>query len=238
MLPVTLALLLASAAAGAGTAAMVVRSHLRVPRPERMRSLAKELGMVFEPRPALSGMPELQRFELFTQGEDRELRNLMRAERDGVRLAVFDYAFTRGGSGSSARWRHTVAHVHDPALRLPAFVLRPENVMHRVGERFFPDIDLTDAPEFSQAFLLQGMDDGAIRRAFGPEARGVLAGEPKAWAEGEGADLFVWRGAWPADPDACPGLLDAATHLARAFRSGEPANGRSIPGGGSASSPS
>lgn len=220
MLPITLALLLASTAATAGTAAAVMRSRLRVPRPERMRSLATELGMVYEPRPALSSLPELQRFELFTQGEDREIRHLMHAERDGRRVALFDYAYTRGGSGSSTRWRHTVVHVHDQALRLPAFLLRPENVMHRVGERFFADIDLPDAPEFSQAFLLQGMDDGAIRRAFGPGVRTVLAGEPKAWAEGQGADLFLWRGAWAADPDACPGLLDAATHLADAFHAG------------------
>lgn len=225
MLPITLALLLASTAATAGTAAVVMRSRLRVPRPERMRSLAAELGMTFEPRPALSSIPELQRFELFTQGDDREVRHLMRSERNGVRVALFDYAYTRSGGGSSARWRHTVVHVHDPALRLPAFVLRPENVMHRVGERFFQDIDLPDAPEFSQAFLLQGMDDGAIRRAFGATVRAVLTGEPKVWAEGQGADLFLWRGAWTADPDACPGLLDAATRLADAFR-GEAAGER------------
>jgi hypothetical protein len=236
MLPITLALLLASTAATAGTAAVVVRSRLRVPRPERMRSLSAELGMTYEARPALSGMPELQRFELFTQGEDREIRNLVRTERDGRRLALFDYAFTRGGSGSSTRWRHTVAHVHDPALRLPAFLLRPENVMHRVGERFFADIDLPDAPEFSQAFLLQGMDEGAIRRAFGAAARAVLAGEPKAWAEGQGADLFLWRGAWAADPDACPGLLDAATRLADAF-CGESGGGGPVPYGGPAPVP-
>ncbi|HEX8392945.1 MAG TPA: hypothetical protein VF665_11355 [Longimicrobium sp.] len=229
MLPITLALLAASAAASAGTAVAVLRARRRPSRAERLRGLAKELGMSFEPLPALGSIPETQRFELFTQGEDREMRHVLRGERDGRRVELFDYSFVRGAGGRSARWRHTVVHVHDPALRLPAFLLRPENVVHRVGERFFQDIDLMDAPEFSRDFLLQGTDEDAVRRAFGPAVRAVLAGEPRAFAEGQGADLFLWRGAGPAEPEAVPGLLNAASALADAFGAAQNP-GTSIPG--------
>lgn len=190
-------------------------------RTQALQAAAERMGWRFEPRPGLDVVPGPERFELFSQGYGREIRNLWQGERGGRRVSVFDYKFTTGAGKSQATWHQTVAHVHSPALRLPAFVLRPEHIFHKIGGIFgYQDIDLPADPEFSRRYLLRGEDVDAIRGRFGSAILDFYDRNPKSCTEAADADLFFWRTSRRlVPPDDVPALIDAAITLCERFES-------------------
>ncbi|MEC9473853.1 MAG: hypothetical protein VX584_04130, partial [Actinomycetota bacterium] len=55
-------------------------------------------------------------------------------------------------------------------LQLPTFVIRPENLFHKIGSTFgYQDIDFDAHPTFSKRYLLRGPDEEAIRNTFTDE---------------------------------------------------------------------
>jgi hypothetical protein len=185
------------------------------------RGVAQGLGWALDPHPPLTVLPGPSRFELFTAGWRQQIRNHAAGHRGDRRVAVFDYTYATGTGRSQAVWRQTVVHVHSPRLELPAFVLRPEHVHHKVGALFgYQDIDVADDPVFSERYLLRGADEAAIRARFGEEVRDFYDLHPKSCTEASGADLFFWRTGRFARPEEVPGLVEAALDLADRFERG------------------
>ncbi|MBB4635112.1 hypothetical protein [Longimicrobium terrae] len=194
MVPLVLvAIVLVLAAAGIGA---IIRYSIqaRKKRAAEMGGLAQRLGMSFQENPPLSIIPDGKRFELFNQGTGRDLRDHMALQKDGRRVSVFDYAFTIHAGKSHVTHRQTVVHIHAPGLNLPAFTLRPEHALHRLGGVFgYQDIDVDGDPVFSDAYLLRGVEEDLIRGCFSAPVREFFVANPGLCAEGSGADLMVWR---------------------------------------------
>lgn len=192
-------------------------------RAVEMREVAQRLGWAAEAHPPLTILPDPSRFELFTAGWRQQIRNYAAGERDGRGVAVFDYRYVTGAGRSQATWRQTVVHVRADALALPAFVLRPEHVHHKVGALFgYQDIDLEADARFSDRYLLRGSDEDAIRARFTDEVRAAYDRDPRLCTEGCGADLFVWRASRLVKPEDVPALIDDALELAARFERGAP----------------
>lgn len=184
-----------------------------------MQAAAEGLGWRFEAKPAFAVVPGLERFGLFNQGHSRQTRNLLAGEKDGHRVAVFDYTYVVGAGKSQSVFRQTVVHVHSPGLALPAFVLRPEHIFHKIGEAFgYQDIDLEVDPDFSGRYLLRGQDEAAIRAAFDPMVREFYDRNAKSCTEGAGPDLLFWRSAKVVSPDEVERQVELALALAARFR--------------------
>lgn len=181
-----------------------------------LQELAERLGWSFQPKPDLDAVTGYGRLQLFSQGRRQQVRNHLAGEREGRQVAVFDYSYVTGGGNSQATWHQTVVHVHVPEQDLPAFALRPEHVLHKIGAMFgYQDIDIENDPVFSGQYLLRGTDEAAIRALFDADVRDFFDRNPRSSAEAAGPDVFFWRTQKLAKPGDVDLLMDAGIELAR-----------------------
>lgn len=195
-----------------------------------MRGAAERLGWRFTETADSGIIPGLERFELFSQGRNREIRNFIAGEKDGHPAAVFDYQYVIGGGKSQQTWRQTVFHVHSPRLGFPRFAVRPEHVFHKIGGLFgYQDIDLQGYPEFSGRYLLRGADEPAIRAVFDSGVVEFYEKNPRSCTEAEGPRLFFWRAGKLVNAEEIPSFIDQGMALVSRC-----ASGAAAPGGASA----
>jgi hypothetical protein len=136
-------------------------------RTRLMQLAAAQAGWAFTPTAPFSMFPGLEQLQLFSQGHSKEILNMLYGDVDGMRAAVFDYAYVVGHGKNRHRYYQTVAYYQSNKLRLPFFSLRPENTFHKIFGAFgYQDIDFGNRPEFSSRYLLRGQDENGIRRAF------------------------------------------------------------------------
>lgn len=200
----------------AGVIAAVVRHQKQ--RTEGVRQLAGRLGWGFQESVQFSGIPGLDRFELFSQGRARKLRNLVTSPAGDPRIVVFDYTYTTGGGKSRRIHSQTVCYATADHLSLPSFSLRPENFFHRVAGAFgYQDIDLERHPDFSRAFVLRGEDVAGIRDAFTDDVVAFFDSQPGTCAAGIGHEVLLWRPRRLLAPDEWESLVGEALDLVSRF---------------------
>jgi len=200
--------------------AMISSAKRRVrERNQGMEEAARAMAWSWVAEQPLDVIPGLERFPFFGQGHHRSIRNFVAGEKDGVRAAAFDYQFTVGNGKSSSTQRQTVVYLRSTSLALPAFSVRPEHVLHRIGGVFgYQDIDFPDRPEFSRRCLLRGPDEAAVRAAFPEAVTGFFEDEVRWCADGEGEELLLWRSGKLAAPAELPGLVSAGMELLTRLR--------------------
>ena len=216
-----LGILLVAGVVGVLIASVAHAKRVERQRTEAMRAAAERMGWSFAAQADSTVIPGMERFELFSWGHSRSIRNLSRARRGDRQITLFDYRYVTGGGKSQQTWDQTVVHVRSPRLRLPRFALRAENLFHKIGGLFgYRDIDLDSDPVFSTDYLLRGEDEAAIRALFG---RGVLEfyhRNPRCCTEGAESELFFWRTSHRVAPEDLPSLVDLALSLVDRFEAG------------------
>ena len=152
---------------GIFVAIVLVSRHYEEKRSEAMASAADEFGLTFFKTGHDELLEKLQRFKLFTTGHSRKMRNVILGETEVASIAIFDYCYTIGGGRNQQTHAQTVVAMESKALEIPNFAMRPESLFDIVGSALgFQDIDFTDHPQFSKAFVLKGGDEPAIREFF------------------------------------------------------------------------
>jgi hypothetical protein len=186
---------------------------------EKKRSLAFEqvagtLGLTFEGEP--NGPPINWSSWLFEQGRNRQTRNYSRGQYHGVDVRLFDYYYVTGSGKNRTTHKQTVLAVSSGSLDLPAFELRPENLLHKIGSMFgYQDIDFQMYPEFSRLFLLRGEDEGAIRQTFHHEVLQFFERRAGVSIEGLGSGFAYYRRGTRIDPQQLSGFVEDGIALAR-----------------------
>jgi hypothetical protein len=214
--PTVIYVILAVAVVAGLVAYAVRRERARV---EALRQASLLLGFAFqEKEPGLLQEPWAEA-PTFQRGRRRRASNVMRGRVGSFDAVVFDYQYTTGSGKNRRTHRLTPTVVHLPEAALPAFELRPEHLLHRIGAHFgYQDIDFPDQPEFSSRYLLRGEDEAAIRTRF--DAR-VLDRFTRAtgWSvEGRGDWLVLHRRRGRIRPDDLRPLTTDAEQVARVFQ--------------------
>jgi hypothetical protein len=187
-------------------------------RTAALAALAERLRCRFEPVADTGIVGAASAFHLFDQGRSRAVKNLLSARHDELDVRLFDYFFVTGSGKSTKRWSQSVAHLTWPALRLPAFELRPEHFFHKIGSAFgYQDIDFPQHPEFSRLFLLRGADEAAIRQTFGVVVLDFFQRHPGVSAEGNGDTLVYYVADKRFRPEELEAFLRDAVDLAHRF---------------------
>jgi hypothetical protein len=156
-----------AALAGVAFAAYFISQKLEQQRTDKIRLSASELGLEYAPQGDPALLDRLGSLNLFGQGRDRRMTNLLFGETDECRISIFDYRYTVGSGKQTKTLRMTIAVLESPRLNIPAFTLRPENLFDKVGGLLgFQDIDFVDHPLFSNRFVLKGPDEEGIRKFF------------------------------------------------------------------------
>jgi len=111
-----------------------------------------------------------------------------------IDVSIFDYRYITGSGKNSHMWRQTVILFQSSQLQLPSFVLRPENVFHKIGSTFgYQDINFDSYPIFSKQYLLRGADEKAIRKIFKNKVLGYYDEHKSLSTEGDGDKLLFYR---------------------------------------------
>src|SRR6266566_2232324 len=170
-------------------------------RMQIMQGAAAQLGWTFSAQAPWNYIPGLDRFSLFSQGNGKQIKNMMYGEASGTKAAVFDYIYTTGSGKSSSTHYQSVVYLEPANLNLPYFSLRPEGIMSKVYSAFgYQDIDFGQRPEFSRQYLLRGQDEQAIRRTFNDQLLAFYESYPGTSTDGGGNQLFVYRGGYRLQP--------------------------------------
>ena len=163
-------------------------------RTEQMRAVAAQLAWNFADVAPLNMIARLERFTLFSQGHNKQIKNFMYGEANGVKAAVFDYIFVTGsGKNRSTHYQSTV-YLEPGNLKVPFFSLRAESFFTKIFQAFgYQDIDFGQRPQFSAQYLLRGQDELAIRQAFNDGLLSFFESCPGTCVDGGGNQLFVFR---------------------------------------------
>jgi hypothetical protein len=158
----------------------LVSRHLENKRRERVTVLAKELGLELNWVLPDEDRTIFEQFKVVQKGRNQKTSLSLVADDGTTRINLFDYSFVTG-SGKSQQTHHWVISLcRDESLLAPAMQLKPATFFSRIGTLIgFQDIDIPDAPEFSNAFVIQGTDADGIREFLNASRRLALLRNPK-----------------------------------------------------------
>ncbi|HSK18926.1 MAG TPA: hypothetical protein VK912_07285 [Longimicrobiales bacterium] len=187
-------LLLILGAGGVVTGVFVLVKRAERERTAALQAAAVRLGWTWRGEVPSTAIPDLDRFELFTQGRRRTLTNLITSPAGDPRALLFDYAYTTGGGNSQSRHNQTVFYAVSDGMQLPRFSLRPQHFFHSIAKAFgYQDIDLEKRPTFSDMFVLRGDDEAAVRTVFDDAVAEFFESHAGVCAAGVGRELLYWR---------------------------------------------
>jgi hypothetical protein len=200
----------------------MTRLFLARKRRQALQSAAVQIGFAFEgddwtdskSAPFLDG-------PFLTAGRDPTFKNIMTGAKDGLRVSLFDYSFTTGFGRGSRTTTQTVAAFSRSGASIPSFELRQSGFFDKVGDAFtHKNIQLDSDPEFSKAYVLQGVVPDEVRALFTPSltSRLVHLDPNTEWhLDGLGDTLLVYRIGRKADPSDLRSFLDHTSAFATSF---------------------
>lgn len=187
-------------------------------RTENMKLAAADLGLAFHPTGDPDLVAELADLHLFSQGRAKKIKNMLHGETGAVDVAVFDFQYTTGSGKHQHTSHQTVAYFRSPSLDLPQFVLRPENLFHRIGAVFgYQDINFESHPRFSSQSLLRGTSELQLRRLFTDEILSFYESQKGLSTEASGRRLIFYRAGKRVSPDQLRSFFEEAFNVYALF---------------------
>jgi len=199
---------------------IVIRYYERKRR-ESLIELARLMGYTFSAKGSDALLTSVNQFRLFSRGHSRRITNVLTRRADDTLVTIMDYRYTTGGGKNSHTWRQTVVLYKCSRLRLPAFALRPENVLHKIGSALgYQDIDFHSHPIFSKQYLLRGAEEQAVRNLFSGERLAYYEQHKGLSTEGAGDQLVFYRSGKRVPPQKLRSFVEEGSVILRLFRTG------------------
>ena len=218
-----IALFLGAVIALVGIPILVFR-YLAKKRSEALKVVADSLEFSFSREGPHFLVESLRPFDLFSKGRSRRILNAMNGRNNDIGVTIMDYRYkTRSSSSGNRRsgsqtWSQTVVLLDVDDLQLPTFVIRPENLFHKIGSTFgYQDIDFETHPTFSKRYLLRGPDEEAIRNAFTTEFLSSFERHKGLSMECDGNRIICYRPGKRIAPEKVRPFLEGAIENVRPF---------------------
>ncbi len=138
-------------------------------RTEFLQGFARAQNMEFRESDSFNMVRYLRPFKLGNKGNSRKIYNIsiLKESLGEYQFRVFDYRYIYNSGETSTKKDQTVFLCMSRQIGVPAFNLKPENLLHKIGQVFgYQDIDFEMFPVFSKKFLLKGEDEDLIRHLF------------------------------------------------------------------------
>jgi hypothetical protein len=188
-------------------------------RVKALKQLAESLNFTFSEKGDKSVIDTLGKYHLFSQGYSRRISNVLTGKFNTIPVTVMEYQYTTGSGKSAHTWRQTVLVVESDKLRLPRFVLRPENLFDKIGSMFgTKDINFETAPAFSKRYLLRGDDEESVRQLFNERVTDHYEQHPGLSTEGDGRKLIYYRISKKVSPDQIQTFLQEGYDIFDLFK--------------------
>lgn len=157
-------------------------------RRDQLRRVAEEMGFTFDARAEQVGLEGWQGLPLLLRAS--KVSNALWGQWNGVETILLDCKVGRG----KYAYRQTLACFRLAGAAFPAFELKPETLMQKLGSALgYQDIDFEAYPEFSQTYVLRGLEEAALRRLFSAAVLRFFEHERGWWVEGTADWLTVYR---------------------------------------------
>ena len=201
------------------TVFLILFFYFETKRREKLAAFAKGLGFDFYKKGNTKLLDHLNHFHLFSQGHSRKIKNLIYGEKDDVIMGIFGYQYTTGGGKSSHTSRQTVLYISSPQMELPQFVIRPENIFHRIGASFgYQDIDFPGHEAFSKQFLVRGRNEMAIKSMLNEKILDYCVNKGKICTEGKNDQLIVYYQKKRIKPELLQSFIKEGLELFQLYR--------------------
>lgn len=187
-----------------------------------LQNAATMIGFTFggEEWPDKGRAPALDT-ELFGKGHGRQVKNIMMGTGGGLRISLFDYAYTIGSGKNSQTYRQSVASFSKDGASLPDFALRPANVLDKAWDAVaHKNIHFESAPEFARRYVLRGALPERVQELFTPGLISFAEGldARKKWhIEGAADTLVVYRLSKKVAPEKLREFLDETSAIGSGF---------------------
>ncbi|OGR53480.1 MAG: hypothetical protein A2049_09605 [Elusimicrobia bacterium GWA2_62_23] len=204
--------LLVAAVVLAGAGLSYYFSYLRR---KKLEELASSMGLLFGKEGPDNSFLAATGLELFRLGRSHNASNLIQLATPAGELWFFDYSYTTGSGKNRTVHAFTVGLVKSAKVQMPAFELKPENLMYKFGEIIgFKDIDLPAFPVFSDKYRLTGSDEAAVHMFFTPERAAWFERNLGLWMQGAGSYAVVFKREGTLPADAWQGFMEEVKILA------------------------
>ncbi len=162
-------------------------------RRKELSAWAAAKGLRFDPDRDGGLDDRFPHFKCLRRGHSRHARNVMRGELDGTPITAFDYHYTTG-HGKNRRTHRFSAVIVTSDLPLLPLLIRPENLLDKVGEFFgADDIDFESA-EFSRKFFVKAQDKKWAYDVIHQQTMEYLLTAPSFSIQFDRSEIIVWRG--------------------------------------------
>jgi hypothetical protein len=200
---------------------MFIRRERR--RSAQLKDIAAQLSFDFQAKGDDDFFTDLEAMGLSLIGNRRrrKLVNLMRGRSRNILVAIFDYSYVVQSGEHSSISRQTVALFQSSALALPAFVLSPKTIFHRIGSLFkSQSIEIDQHPVFANNYVLRGDDVENIRGLFNDSVVEFFEQNPWWQMEAVGQTLVLYRPAKRLPTGEVPNLLESGLTILGRIRGG------------------
>lgn len=163
---------------------------------------------------------EFGNFKIFTLGRRPSSINILIGKNDEDEIRTLDYEYTTGSGKNSHTHYQTLCILRSKALNLPHFFTRKENSFFDFLGKLFggQDINFTEDPTFSKAFVLQGENETAIRNLFNARIRRAFLQFEGTDMQIEGReDILLFNPCIPVEPMKVASLIMKAINVKKAF---------------------
>ena len=137
-------------------------------RKEKYNQLCGAMDLEFLDQDEFGTKAYLKGFELF-KSRNGKMRNLCQKKSPSLdnEINMFDYKYTVSTGKTYHVFDQTVFFVNAKNLALPAFMMKPENIGHKISAFLgWEDIDFELYPAFSNTYHLTGENETFIRHHF------------------------------------------------------------------------
>ena len=187
-------------------------------RSQAFQAAAAALDLAYADRPSDSLLASCAGLPLFSHGHGKRAGHVLSTATQEFELKLFDYRYTTGGGKNSHTHRQTVVFITSELLRLPAFSLKPENVLHKIGKAFgYQDLNFESHPGFSEKYLLRSADEPGCRDTFTDKILEFYEQRPGLSTEGQGTRLLFFRDSKKVRPENLAAFLKEAFQVFTLF---------------------
>jgi carbonic anhydrase len=193
--------------------------YLNKKRRGNIKLAAESLNFTYSADNGKGLLESLGVFKLFNIGGSKKITNIMTGNMNNIPVTVFDYSYITGGYKNSRARRQSVVMFESERLRLPEFILQPQNILHKMGQVFgSKDIRFEAYLTFNKLYSLRGDDEVAIRNVFNDSVISYFERHPGLSIEAFTTRLLFYRAAKQAPPAKLESFIQESCEVYKLFK--------------------
>jgi hypothetical protein len=187
-------------------------------RGEALQKFARRRGLSYSKKADMTAVVEFSDFQLFAAKTKKTFSNMISGEMESTYVLLFDYRFRTSDAHLSDINSQTVAAIKSNRFNFPAFEMYPQGAFQKILSVLgMQDINFQHQSGFSNAYILRGDDESAVRSIFTDQVLFYFENHRGLTIETKGNKLIYYRDGKLISPDNINTFLSDLLDIARLF---------------------